>query len=183
MSKDLNVSITPVREAFARLSNQGLLTVFPYKGTYVTIISREYIEDVYYLRENLEKMAAEKAWGHINEEDIQFYEDLLVQSDQYYEQGDLYESIRCDMAFHEKLIELSGSSLLAEMWSTIKYRIENIQSYTKTAMNMRMSKRHAPMMDALRNRDMEQYLEALKAHLGSSNNIVPFPLESTIIYE
>lgn len=35
-SKDLNVSITPVREAFARLANQGLLTVFPYKGTYVT---------------------------------------------------------------------------------------------------------------------------------------------------
>lgn len=47
-SKELNVSITPVREAFARLANQGLLTVFPYKGTYVTIITKQYLEDVYF---------------------------------------------------------------------------------------------------------------------------------------
>lgn len=66
-SKELNVSITPVREAFARLANQGLLTVFPYKGTYVTIITKQYLEDVYFLRRHLEVMAAEKSFPKLTD--------------------------------------------------------------------------------------------------------------------
>lgn len=182
-SKELNVSITPVREAFARLANQGLLTVFPYKGTYVTIISKQYFEDVYFLRRQLEVMAAEKGFDHLTDDDIRYYEQLCTTADAAYDSGDLFGSIRCDVQFHEHLFTLSGSSLLMETWYIIKYRIENIQSYTKPVMNARFSVRHKPMIEALRARDREGYVTAVMEHLNSNQDVVAFPDEKDLRYD
>ncbi|MGI5963043.1 MAG: GntR family transcriptional regulator [Lawsonibacter sp.] len=182
-SKDLNVSITPVREAFARLANQGLLTVFPYKGTYVTIVTKEYVEDVSYLRKHLEMMAVERGFSKLKEEDILYFEKLCIASDQAYDQGNLSEAIRFDVLFHEHMFRVSGSSLLMEMWNTIKYRIENIQSYTKPAMNPRISIRHKPMLDALYLRDESKFAMALMEHLNSNISGVDFPNEKDIQYD
>lgn len=157
-SKELNVSITPVREAFARLANQGLLTVFPYKGTYVTIITKQYLEDVYFLRRHLEVMAAEKSFPKLTDQDIQYYEELFASADEAYDRQDLYESIRSDVLFHERLFTLSGSALLMDTWHIIKYRIENLQSYTKPVMNARFSVRHGAMLEAIRNKDQARYV-------------------------
>lgn len=182
-SKELNVSITPVREAFARLASQGLLTVFPYKGTYVTMISKQYFEDAYFLRRHLEVMAAEKGFPNLTDDDIQYYERLCAVSDEAYDRKDLYESIRCDVLFHEHLFDLSGSSLLTETWYIIKYRIENIQSYTKPVMNARFSVRHKPMMEAIRAKDRGAYVAALMEHLNSNQHVVEFPDEKQLRYD
>lgn len=182
ISKELNVSITPVREVFARLANQGLLTVFPYKGTYVTKISKEYVDDVHYLRINLEKMAMEKAFDKITDEDIEYYEEVTRMADAAYDMDDLYECVRYDLMFHEKLIDISQSTILWEAWNIIRYRIENIQSYTKGAMHMRMSTRHHEMLEALRHRDKDRYERELEEHLQSANRWMEFPDEENITY-
>lgn len=182
-SKDLNVSITPVREAFARLANQGLLTVFPYKGTYVTIITRQYLEDVYFLRRHLEVMAAEKGFPNLTDRDIRYYEELCASADESYDRQDLYESIRSDVLFHEYLFTISGSALLLETWHIIKYRIENLQSYTKPVMNARFSVRHGAMLEALRKRDLGGYVAALLEHLNTNQDVVDFPDEADVKYD
>ncbi|PWM14782.1 MAG: hypothetical protein DBX97_22840 [Collinsella tanakaei] len=182
-SKELNVSITPVREAFARLANQGLLTVFPYKGTYVTIITKQYLEDVYFLRRHLEVMAAEKGFPNLTDQDIQYYEELCESADEAYDRQDLYESIRSDVLFHERLFALSGSALLMETWHIIKYRIENIQSYTKPIMNARFSVRHGAMLEAIRQRDQAGYVSSLLEHLNSNQDVVEFPDEADVRYD
>mgnify|MGYP001038722477 FL=1 len=180
-SRDLNVSITPVREAFSRLAGQGLLTVFPYKGTYVTIMSRKTVNDIFYIRKHLEAMAAERGFARLTAEDIAYYEELCQKSDRSYDRDDLYESIHCDILFHEHMFTISGSVLL-EIWNTIKYRIECIQSYTKPVMNARMSVRHKDMLEALRLRDQERYVLALMEHLSSSQSSMVFPEEENIRY-
>lgn len=182
-SKELNVSITPVREAFARLANQGLLTVFPYKGTYVTIITKQYLEDVYFLRRHLEVMAAEKGFPNLTDQDIRYYEELCESADEAYDRQDLYESIRSDVLFHERLFMLSGSALLMETWHIIKYRIENIQSYTKPIMNARFSVRHGTMLEAIRQRDQAGYVSSLLEHLNSNQDVVEFPDEADVRYD
>ena len=84
-AKELNVSVTPVREAFARLANQGLLTVFPYKGTYVTAISKQYVDDVYFLRRRLEVMAAERGFSNLTDEHVSYYEQLCHIADEAFD--------------------------------------------------------------------------------------------------
>lgn len=157
--------------------------MFPYKGTYVTIMSKEYLNDVYFLRKRLEVMAAEKGFPKLNDQDIAYYEQLCAASDVAYDQGDLYESIRCGVMFHEHMFILSGSNLLMEMWYIVKYRIENIQAKTKPVMNARMSDRHRAMLEALRGRDQEAYVAALMEHLSSDTGQTFFPDEEDVHYD
>ena len=183
LSKELNVSITPVREAFARLANQGLLTVFPYKGTYVTILSSEAAQDIYALRQHLEVTAADRGFDKLTREDLEECEALCQESDAAYDAGDLYGAIHCDILFHERMFRASGSALLMEIWDTIKYRIEYIQSYAKTAMRPRMYVRHRAMLEAMQSGNREEFVRALAEHLNSNLRYVNFPKEDEIRYE
>ena len=47
VSKELNVSRTPVREAFKHLESEGLLELTPSRGAVVVGIGRSDIEDIY----------------------------------------------------------------------------------------------------------------------------------------
>ena len=51
----LSVSRTPVREAFIQLSQEHLLDILPQKGTYVSLIDLDSVEESKFMRETLEK--------------------------------------------------------------------------------------------------------------------------------
>ena len=54
LQKELEVSRTPVREAILRLEKEDLVHVYPRKGTIVSAITLDLIEDVYGVRELIE---------------------------------------------------------------------------------------------------------------------------------
>lgn len=60
----LQVSRTPVREAFIKLSQETLLDVLPQKGTYVSLIDPAQVEESKFLRESLEKEVVRAACGN-----------------------------------------------------------------------------------------------------------------------
>jgi DNA-binding GntR family transcriptional regulator len=59
----LQVSRTPVREAFIKLTQEMLLDVLPQRGTYVSLIDPEQVEESKFLRESLEKEVLKLACG------------------------------------------------------------------------------------------------------------------------
>ncbi|WP_088104863.1 GntR family transcriptional regulator [Halalkalibacter urbisdiaboli] len=54
IAERLQVSRTPVREAFLRLSQEDLVNVFPQKGSFVSLIDLEHLEEARFMREHLE---------------------------------------------------------------------------------------------------------------------------------
>ena len=71
LGKELGVSRTPVREALRQLELEGLVTIIPNKGAYVTGISSKDIRDIYILRSMLEGLCARWATEHITEEQLE----------------------------------------------------------------------------------------------------------------
>lgn len=51
----LNVSRTPVREAFIKLNQDNVVDIMPQKGTYVSLIDPEHVAEAKFLRECVEK--------------------------------------------------------------------------------------------------------------------------------
>lgn len=54
LQEELSVSRTPVREAILRLEKEDFVYVYPRKGTIVTDVTHDLIEDVYEIRELIE---------------------------------------------------------------------------------------------------------------------------------
>ncbi len=64
----LSVSKTPVRQALARLAQEGLVLRTPHKGAVVTSLSRADLEEIYQLRMHLEGLAARMAAERLTDE-------------------------------------------------------------------------------------------------------------------
>jgi DNA-binding GntR family transcriptional regulator len=62
----LGVSTVPVREALRQLQAEGLVTFHPRRGAMVTPISAAHYEEIYLIREQLEKLACRCAAEHFD---------------------------------------------------------------------------------------------------------------------
>jgi len=77
IGKELGVSRTPVREALRQLELEGLVTIIPNKGAYVTGISDKDVNDIFMIRSYLEGLCAAWACEHITEEQLEEMEESV----------------------------------------------------------------------------------------------------------
>lgn len=66
----LSISRTPVREAFMHLSQDYLLDILPQKGTYVSLIDLNNMEEAKFMRQNLEKAVVKLACSFFPDEKL-----------------------------------------------------------------------------------------------------------------
>ena len=74
---EMGVSRTPVREAFRQLELEGLITIVPNKGAYVTGITEKDVKDIYMIRSLLEGLCARWATEHITKEQLHEMEEKI----------------------------------------------------------------------------------------------------------
>ena len=177
VAKELNVSITPVRHAFVDLESEGLLDIYPFKGTYVTTISSKLANDVIYVRICLETAAAKLAFPHLTQKDTEQLRNYCKSSDKYFfEEKNLYESIRCDMLFHSVFFEKGDNDPLLKMWSMLKSRIELIISHAKpdTLTYGHAMNRHEAIIRAIEIGNAQEFIDSLAHHLRTSVTFANF---------
>ncbi len=114
VAQDLGVGTPLVREALIELEHQGFVQKFPYKGTYVTKLSPDEIEQIFLLRIELESLAIEWAKQHATPADIDELRRLAQEMRQSADSVRLDLFYENDIAFHRKLWSLSGNSYLVD---------------------------------------------------------------------
>lgn len=168
---ELGVSRTPVREALRQLELEGLVTLIPNKGAYVTGITQKDIHDIYVIRSYLEGLCAKWACEHITDAQIEALEEILYLSDFHTGRSHKEQLVELDNKFHELIYKASGSKILEHVLSDFHHYVERVRKIT-LAMPSRAkesSKEHAAIVDAIKKRDGE-LAEAL-AHEHIINTI------------
>lgn len=82
----LEVSRMPVRASLRQLESEGLLTIHPYRGARVSVLSAEEIAEIYELRIVLESYLLEHAMKNLDEaalDDLQVILDRLRHADEF----------------------------------------------------------------------------------------------------
>jgi len=119
IASQLEISSTPVREAFQILAREGLIKQRPNKGAEVQGISPKFIRDHYETRAILERAcAAAVCRSGADTDDI---ENAYYKSKEALGFGDASGYSNYNQAFHFAIWEAAGNdrikSLLAEMWN------------------------------------------------------------------
>ena len=120
LADELSVSRSPVHHALTRLVAEGLLTVRPRRGYYVTPVTAQALADGYEVRLALELLAAERAVGKLEASALQAFRSLLegTAAAISHEQWD-----SANAAFHEYQIDLAGNTLLSSFYRELSVNL------------------------------------------------------------
>ena len=100
MSETFRVSRTPVREAFVRLAQEGLLNIYPQRGTFVAKIDLNHLEEARFVRENLEKAVLAEAGNGISSQALQALRTNLAAQTICRDAGDYQQMLDLDNEYH-----------------------------------------------------------------------------------
>jgi DNA-binding GntR family transcriptional regulator len=118
VARQLGVSRGPVREAFQRLVQEGLLEAHPAQGVFVKRLTGADINDLYHARQALETMAARILAASPSPERIADLRAALAAL----EAGpveDWVEMARLDLQMHEVLVPSANNTRLVRMFNTL----------------------------------------------------------------
>ncbi|HZG85810.1 GntR family transcriptional regulator [Paenibacillus sp.] len=109
IAESFGVSRTPVRNVLRRLAIEKLVTVIPYKGTFVSCPTVEEAKEVFEMRRVLEAAAIRKVCHRLTEEQFRQLELVLEEEEEFHRQGDWFGALRITGDFHLKIAEMAGN--------------------------------------------------------------------------
>jgi DNA-binding GntR family transcriptional regulator len=174
--KGLAASRTPVREAFNRLSGEGLLEIFPRKGVRIIDLSGTQVDALYEARALVELAYFEKSATAFTLKDYEqslnelcdFEEKLLNTPEHSEKWEELRKSfIHWDRTFHDKLLMACGN----EYWIKVYFQIRDLiiissngRSFAKESIHSAMQEHHQ-ILDALCDKRYAEARKLLAEHI------------------
>lgn len=170
IGKELGVSRTPVREALRQLELEGLVTIIPNRGAYVTGISHKDIWDIYMIRSMLEGLCARWATENITEEQLDDLEESLLLSEfqMKKESGFSTDQIASlDGRFHAILYDASGSKILSHVLTDFHNYVQTARrsSVVSEERARKSIREHRQILRAIRERDAEMAEQLANEHI------------------
>ena len=109
----LGVSITPVREALLKLRGEGMVQLEPHRGHVVVPLSRQDIDDIFWLQATIAEELAATATDHITDEQIDELDHINEALAAAVGSGDADAIAALEFAFHRVFNQASGRIKLA----------------------------------------------------------------------
>lgn len=173
----LGVSRMPVREALKELEREGLVEMLPHKGAQVIGITKEDIEELYYLRSLLEGITVQKSMNFLTKEDRKELQKLVDKMDQDIASHDMDSFVINNKLFH--LLLQNGCK-----WKKIKILckqfIEGYPSHVPSLIpstTLVSNEEHKAMLKALDDKDSIKLGQLVEHHIMRSGNTLTQLLE------
>ncbi len=176
VAENLRASRTPVREAFRRLEQDGLVERVPQGGVRVTHLDIEAIQEVFGIRNVLEAYAIELACGRITAEEIESLKQLVNQAGELLSSSELGRETKIkrifelNTQFHDTIYRASGNSYLLGMINSLRFIVGRLRFLGLRADSTwsRAWEEHAQLIGLLERRDKESAARLLKTHLANA---------------
>jgi DNA-binding GntR family transcriptional regulator len=175
MARRFGVSRQPVREAFIKLAEVGLVEIRPQRGTSVVMISRREVENSRFIREAIEVAVGRKA---AQEADPRFHDllDALVERQRAANRaGDHVEFLRLDENFHQVLAQAADCEHAWRLLENLKAQMDRVRylSLSDATPIETLIEQHAVIAESIRRRDPDAAEAALRQHLSEILTSLP----------
>lgn len=175
VAKQLGVSRQPVREAFIKLSEVGLVEIRPQRGTFVLLISRKEVVNARFIREAVEVALARRACEGIPAEDVARIKDNLARQTKAASANDQISFLHLDEEFHHLLALSVDCEHAWHFLENIKVQLDRVRylSLPQTTPLDRLLDQHRKIADAIFSGDAEGAEKAMRNHLAEVLNSLP----------
>lgn len=169
IAKQYNTSVTPVRDALQMLSQEGLVTIKPRSGYFVTALTLKQLRDLLDMRRILEIAAVERAVLRITPEQLEelrkIHAGYTGEDDASYER--YTEENR---KFHFLIAVASGNLALAEAVNKLHDRLARFMVVQK--IGERQIRMHSRIIEALEEHDIEKARQAMSDEVNPSQEAI-----------
>lgn len=165
VARDLGTSQAPVREALRGLEALGVVEILPFRGARVRRPTREELLEAYAVRYELEALGARLGVPRMTDEDFRELEELGEEMQRSAADGDRHAVAVADASFHARMLQVSGNATLERVW-------RSLEPFSRTYITLVApggdehwtANLHPAIIEALRTRDPEQVVLALRRH-------------------
>jgi DNA-binding GntR family transcriptional regulator len=169
IAKLYNTSVTPIRDALQMLSHEGLVTIKPRSGYYVTALTLKQLRDLLDMRRILETAAIEKAVLRITPEQLE--ELRNIHAGYTGEDDDSYERYTLEnRKFHYLIAVASGNLVLADEVKKLHDRLARFMVVQK--IGERQIRMHNHIIEALEEHDIEKARQAIADEVNPSQEAI-----------
>jgi DNA-binding GntR family transcriptional regulator len=167
IAEELGVSRTPIREAFIKLAHENLLEVYPQKGTYVSLIDLNIVEEAKFLRLTLEKAIIQLVCRDISAQYIMELEENLKRQEFCLNKGNFTKLLKLDDQFHHlffKACQKERTYFLMDSFNSHFNRVRMLRLTANSDIDMIVSQ-HYKILAAIKEKDAEKAVRAVEVHL------------------
>jgi DNA-binding GntR family transcriptional regulator len=166
LAEQLGISRTPIREALARLEQEGFVEIQPRKGVYVKPKTLEEVLEMVVVWAALESMAARLVTAVASDKEISSLRTLGVKHSSDSSRADIAEYSEANIKFHQRILELSRCTLLK---NTADGLLQHMYAVRRRAMREgdrvnRSVVDHMAIIEAIENREGELAAMLVRDH-------------------
>ena len=166
LSEQFGISRTPLREALARLDQEGLVHIEPRRGIYIKRKSKQEILDMITVWAALESMAARLITAEAGDDEIATMRPMLSLYDTNKVTEHIDEYSETNISFHQAIIALGKCPLIDEITDRLFMHVRAIRARTifEEDRAKRSVEDHLAIVEALEARDTEKAERLVREH-------------------
>ncbi len=166
IAEALGVSRTPAREAFLELSRASLVEIYPQKGTCISLIDMDVVEEIRFMRCAVEKAIARLSCDVLTESDLIYLENHLKLQENYVASKDYKHLLTLDDSFHEYMFKACKKKMTYDIIKSAMAQFDRVRILNFVEMDMQISvKEHKEILQAIKNKDKEMAEKLMEKHL------------------
>ena len=168
ISEFLNLSRTPIREAFYNLKSNLLIDVKPQIGTFISYLDIDVSKELLFFRSSLEEKAVIEVCNKDSLDYINIFKDIIEKEKTLHDSNNIEELISLDNRFHNIIFEELG-------YNKIPSIIEDNTSYLVRMRILRLKaniretnyiEEHEKILKCIINKDQENASKIIRYHIN-----------------
>ncbi len=163
------VSRAPIREAFRALEEAGLVRLEKNRGVFVREIGEPEAHELYELRATLDESTGRLLASGITEAGMEELRQWLSRLEEVAGQGDMARYFPLNIAFHDRLVEMTGNGTLLEFYRRVIDRMHLLRrrNFTVSQGSESSQAEHREIVAALATRDPARAGAVMRAHVAN----------------
>lgn len=168
LAAQYGISRTPLREALKVLAAEGMVTLKPRRGCYVTEVADRDLDEIFPVLALLEGRCAHEATLKAGAADLRRLEAIHEALETHAAKGNIDRFFEANQDFHRAVMELAGNRWLAQVIQDLRkvLRLARHHSLLARGRVQQSLAEHRAILAAMRAREAERAGELMHRHLN-----------------